>query len=299
MRKYVSIICMMTLVPFLAIYGQQPIVVSEDSVKVGAGFYPGFAVTIPEADYNLTLKNWVEDLESGTKSKVVTENGVMTIFGANLKNISPNPVNIYSILENEDTLNKLMVCIELSKDEYLDESGGDSQITSTKNYLKEFARTQYTAYIKEEIEREEKVLKELEKELNSLESNKAKAEKNAKESMFDIENAEEKLLLLNNELNLLSNRIVDENREMMAMKAGPSKDARAAQVKTLEKERKKLQKDIGKTEKSIRKAKSTVNDTEKMIPKNEEEQNKMIEKIELQKGVVQKYVDKLNTVKSY
>jgi hypothetical protein len=289
----------MTLVPFLSVYGQQPIVVSEDSVKVGAGFYPGFAVTIPEADYNLTLKNWVNELESGTKSKVVTENGVMSIFGANMKNISPNPVNIYSILENEDTLNILLVCIELRKDEYLDQSGGDSQITTTKNFLKEFARTQYTSFIKEEIDREEKVLNDLEKELNGLESNKAKAEKNAKESMFDIENAEEKLLLQNNELNLLSNRIVEENREMMAMKAGPSKDARAAQVKTLEKERKKLQKDIGKTEKSIRKAKSTVNDTEKMIPKNEEEQNKMIEKIELQKGVVQKYVDKLNTVKSY
>ncbi len=299
MRKNVSIICMLTLVPFLAIKGQQPIVVSEDSVKVGAGSYPGFAVTIPEADYDQTLKNWVKELESGTKSKVVAENGVMSIFGANLKNISPTPVNIYSSLENEDTLSKLLVCIELKKDVYLDQSGGDSQITTTKNFLKEFARTQYTTFIKGEIDREEKVLQELEKELNSLESNKAKAEKNAKNSMFDIQNAEEKLLLQNNELNLLSNRIVEQNREMMALKAGPAKDARAAQVKTLEKERKKLQKDIGKTEKSIRKAKSTVDDSEKMIPKNENEQNKMKEKIDEQKAVVQKYVDKLNTVKSY
>ncbi len=299
MKKHVSILCLLTLISFLAVNGQQPIIVSEDSVKVGAGSYPGFAVTIPEAEYDRTLKNWVKELETGTKSKVVTENGVMSIFGANLKNISPTPVNIYSSLENEDTLNKLLVCIELKKDVYLDQSGGDSQITTTKNYLKEFAKTQYTSFIKEEIDREEKVLKELEKELDGLASNKAKAEKNAEESMFDIENAEEKLLLQNNELNLLSNRIVEENREMMAMKAGPSKDARSAQVKALEKERKKLQKDIGKTEKSIRKAKSTVDDTEKMIPKNEEEQNKMKEKIEDQKAVVQKYVDKLNTVKSY
>lgn len=299
MKKHASILCLLVLVPFLAMNGQKPIVVSEDSVKVGAGLYPGFAVTIPEADYDQTLKNWVKELEGGTKSKVVTENGIMSIFGANLKNISPTPVNIYSSLENEDTLSKLMVCIELKKDVYLDQSGGDSQLTTARNFLKEFAKTQYTSFIKEEIDREEKVLQELEKELKGLESNKARAEKNAQNSMFDIQNEEEKLLLQNNELNLLSNRIVEQNREMMSLQAGPAKEARSAQVKALEKDRKKLQKEIGKSEKNIRKAKSTVNDAEKMIPKNEEEQNMMKEKIEEQKDVVQKYVDKLNTVKSY
>ncbi len=130
---------MALLITGAGLNGQKPIKVLEDSVQYGNYLYPGFNVTIPEANFDKVLKNWIKTQESGTKSKVQTENGEMTIFGAIIREISASPVNIYSRLMNEDTLSRLMVSIELKKDQYVEAAVGDIQLTSARNYLKEFA----------------------------------------------------------------------------------------------------------------------------------------------------------------
>ncbi len=61
-------------------------------------------VTVPEANYEQLQKDWKKELEAKTKSKVVIENGEWSIFGANTKNLSPTPVNIYSTLIKMDSL---------------------------------------------------------------------------------------------------------------------------------------------------------------------------------------------------
>jgi len=82
------------LIPFAGIRAQEPVLVSEDSLKIGNSLLPGLSVTIPEAGYEKTLKEWVKDLQGGTKSKVITENNEMSIFGAKIRDISPNTVNV-------------------------------------------------------------------------------------------------------------------------------------------------------------------------------------------------------------
>ena len=82
---------MALLIAAPGLYGQKPIRVLEDSVQFGNYLYPGFNVTIPEAGYDNVLKNWIKAQETGTKSKVQTENGEMTIFGAIIKEISSTP----------------------------------------------------------------------------------------------------------------------------------------------------------------------------------------------------------------
>ena len=66
------------------------------------------------------LKTWIKDLQTGTKSKVVTEKGEMSIFGARLKSNQPNPVNIYSKFVKLDSMLKLYVSVETKKDEYIE-----------------------------------------------------------------------------------------------------------------------------------------------------------------------------------
>ncbi len=73
-------------------------------------------MTIPEVNYDKTLKVWLRDLQAGTKSKVITENGEMSIFGAKIKAISPNPINIYSKLMRLDSMLQLFVSFEKKKD---------------------------------------------------------------------------------------------------------------------------------------------------------------------------------------
>ena len=47
--------------------GQRPIVLSEDSVSFGPAKYPGIHICIPEVNFDKTQKNWIKQLQSGTK----------------------------------------------------------------------------------------------------------------------------------------------------------------------------------------------------------------------------------------
>lgn len=282
-----------------ALKSQKPIKVLEDSVQFGNWIYPGFNVTIPEADFDNTLKNWIKLQETGTKSKVLTENGEMTIFGANVREISPTPVNIYSRLVHEDTISRLLACIEIKKDQYVEPASGDIQLTAARNFLKEFAKSQYIEVIKGQLDAEEKILRDLNRDLSSLQNSKARSQKTAKNKRSTISNEQEKLQVRHNELSALSGEIINKNNEMMSMPVGAGRDAMAAQVKELEKRRKKLQKEISRSESKINKARSAINQADRSIPVNENEQDVLKAKIDAQQAVVQSYIDKLNTVKLY
>jgi len=299
MKNFYLIFCLVFVLPALSLRAQKPITIMEDSLLVGKYLHPGISVTIPEVNYEKTLKNWIKQIEAGTKSKVVTEDGLMTIFGAMLKKISPNPVNMYSKLINQDTLNKLMVCVELKKDEYLEPALGDAQMTAAKDYLKAFAKEQYIEFIKDEIAAEEKKLKDLEGQLSSLENNYSKTQKKAESSRSTISKEQENLATMNGQLSQLSTDINRENSTMIGMDTGPEKEAQAARVKELNKRKNQLQKDISKAEKNIKKAESSIAQADESIPLNENEQVVIKQKIDEQTVVVQKFNDKLNTVKLY
>jgi len=194
---------------------------------------------------------------------------------------------------------RLLVSIELKKDQYVEAAAGDLQLTSAKNYLKEFAKSQYIDFIKDELAAEEKILRDLNKDLGSLESSKARTQRTARKQRGTVNDEQEKLLVKHNELSLLSNEIINKNNEMMAMPVGAGRDAMATQIKELEKRRKKLQKEISKGERKINKARSAIDQADKSIPRNENEQSVMKSKIDAQQAVVQHFIDKLNTVRLY
>ena len=299
MKNLYLILCLVFMLPVLNLRAQKPITIMEDSLLVGKYMHPGISVTIPEANYDKTLKNWIKQMEAGTKSKVVTEDGMMTIFGAMLKKISPNPVNVYSKLVNQDTLNKLMVCIELKKDEYLEPALGDAQMMSARDYLKAFAKDQYIEFIKDEVAVEEKKLKDLTGQLSSLENSYSKTQKKAGSNRTAISKGQENLATLNGQLSQLSTDITTESTYMISMETGPEKEAQAARIKELNKTKKKLQKEISKAESKIRKSESTIAQADESIPLNKNEQFVIQQKIDEQTAVVQKFIDKLNTVKLY
>jgi hypothetical protein len=299
MKNSTLVILLAILMTTTVLDAQKPIKVLEDSIPIGNYLYPGFNITIPEANFDNTLKNWVKLQETGTKSKVQTENGEMTIFGAIIKEVSGAPVNIYSRLMNEDTLSRLLVSIELKKDLYIEPASGDIQLTAARDYLKEFAKSQYIDEIKEQIAAEEKILRDLTKDLGSLESSKTRTQKTARNKRNTINDEQDKLLVKHNELNLLSNEIINKNNEMIAMPVGPGREAVSDQVKEMEKRRKKLQNEIGNSENKIDKARSDINQADRAIPRNEDEQTVMKRKIDAQQGVVQSYVEKLNNVRRY
>ena len=135
--------------PFLGINAQKPITISDDTLQIGKSVLPGMSVTIPEVDYDKALKTWIRDLQTGTKSKVVTENGEMSIFGAKIKAISSNQINVYSKLIKLDSMLQLFASFETKKDQYIERSSGEPEYAKAQDFLKEFAKNQYIEVAKE------------------------------------------------------------------------------------------------------------------------------------------------------
>ena len=289
---------LLALLPFSVIMAQQPIIVVEDTLEIGKFRMPGLSVTIPETDYDKAVKTWVKDLESGTKSKVMTERDEMSIFGARLKKISPNPVNIYSKFVKLDSMLKLYVSIETKKDEYI-EKANNAEFIKVHDYIKEFAKNQYTDVAKAQADAEEKKLKDLQKELSSLENEKSKMLKTIQTDNASILSEKDNITRQNLELNSVDVSLKEQSSMLAGMEDGPAQKEKANQVKELEKRKKKALNEIDSSEKKIKKSNEAIEKANKAIPENDLMQQNLRDQIILQEGVYQKYTNKLNTIKSY
>jgi len=287
------------LVPFFGINAQKPVIVSEDSLKIGSSLIPGLSVTIPEADYDKTLKAWIRDLQAGTKSKVKNENGEIQILGAKIRSISKDAISIYSKLERLDSILILYASFEISKDQYVTSTTVEPDFSKVQNFMKDFAKNQYIEVAKAQADAEEKKLKDLQRELSSLENEKSRMQKGIQNDNSSIASERENIAIQTNELNTVSAAIVEETGLLASMEEGPAKKEKEAQIKELEKRKKKAQNSIESSEKKISKADSDIDKATGDIPRNERIQDKVKEQIIAQEAVYQKYADKLKKIRSY
>lgn len=299
MRKKFTIFFIF-LVPFLGVKAQIPITVLEDSIVVGTSNLPAISVTIPEADYDKVLKLWIKELQSGTRSKVVDDNGEMSIFGARIKSISSDPLNVYSRLNKLESMLLLVASFELKKDQYIERSGGEAEFAKATEYLKEFSKTQYVSVARDEADAEQKKLRDLEKELSSLENEKSKLQKSIQTAKNNILSEQENIVVQKNELSMVTAALDVQSRELSAMEGeNPAKKEKEQAVKDLEKRQRRATNSIESSENKIKRANSDIEKAEAEIPRNEKMQDRVKEQISTQAAVFKNYDDKLKKIRSY
>lgn len=297
--KSISVFSILILGSCLVINAQKPILVSEDSIIFGRSRIPGISVYIPEGDFAKTLKAWKKELESGTKSKLMTEKGEMSIFGAIINEIDPNPLNVYSKMIDLDTVIKLSVIFEVKKDQFIEEATGETELSKAKIYLKEFAKLRYADVAKAQAKNEEKKLRKIEKELSSLERQKTKYQRSIQRNDSKIINEEGNIQVQNSELTRISAEIADQYKQMSSLETADAKKEKKDYINGLNKTKKKTLRAIRSSKNTIDKANNEIYRANLEIPKNERMQAQVMDKIAKQEAVYQQFVDKLNTIKSY
>lgn len=298
--KTIKLLVLVTLAFAVSdINAQKPITLGEDSLMFGNVKLPCLVVNIPEVNYEKTQKNWIKTLQTGTKSKVVNENGEMTMFGAIIKQVAPNPVNVYSEMMNRDSVVSLMVAFELKKDEYIEAATGDAMVTQGKSFLKKFAKDEYLDLVKDQLSAENKKLKGLENDLKSLQNEKNRLQKSIQSSRTSITKEKDNIVLQNNEVAKLTPEILEMSNQILGMEEGAAKEEKASYIKDLEKRKKKALNEVESSENKITKENNQIDKADREIPKNESEQQTLIGKIAIQETVVQSFEDKLRTVEGY
>ena len=291
---------MKNIIPFLVLFllacqgtkSQSPIEMSEATLDFGNSSIPGFSVTIPEADYENTMKNWVKQLESGTRSKVVTADDGLSIFGAKIKSISDNPVNVFSKLTAQDSAINLDVAFEMEKDKY----AGSSELSGAREYLVEFAVNQYLDIVNGQIAVEDKKLRELKSDLKSLERSQSRMKKSISSNEDQIRDNEEKLAELNNELAMITYELTRSETGGMGNQGAVSDPDR---LKDLEKQEKKIRKEIRSIEKKLGNSEVEVSQDERAIPRNVSDQEDAKYLVEEQEAVVRQLENKRDAIKNY
>lgn len=297
--KRIYTIGLLLLISVNGLLAQKPVYISEDSLKTGKNILPALSVFIPEVNYETTLKKWIRLLESGTKSMVIAENEEMSIFGAILKDITNNPVNVYSRLTDQDTLLKLTASIELKKDLFVEKTTGETELAKTKAFLFKFAKEQYIELATEQLKLEENKLRDIERELGSLEKDETGMERSIRTAQKTIDTEKERLTVLRDELNAVSEVIADNTRILSSMKPGTEKDEKALFLKDLELKKKRTARSIAASENKISKAEETIEKAKHNIPEISDDQADTQDRIAVQESVVQRYTDKLNIIKEY
>lgn len=295
--KYTLI--MLLLIPLSSITAQQPVIVSEDSLQIGSSVLPGLSVTIPEAEYDVVLKAWTRELESGTRSKVQTQNSEMQILGGKVKAISKDAINIFSKLEKFDSMLMLYASFETSKDLYITSAAGEAEFSKARDFMKEFAKNQYIDVAKAQSDLEEKKLRDLEKELSSLQNEKSRMEKSIESNRSSIVSEKENIALMNNELNIVDAALRGQDSLLASMEAGPAQKAKDKEIKEFDKRKKKALNSIESSEKKIQRSNDEIDKAINSIPQNERIQEKVMEQIAQQQAIYQEYADKLKRIRAY
>ena len=299
MKKIIYLVGLL-LVP-LVLFGQKPIEVSGANFKLGQDEYSGVQVLIPEVERELVENMWIKEIEKRTKSKVSqAHQGEITIFGAFIKSIGEDPVNIYSQIIPRDSIVELNACIELKRNEFITEDLYESEFNELKAFMHDFGKEAYMDEVEEQIEAEENVLKELEKELKKLQSDKEGLEKK-------ISKNEHNITVSDDDIRILDTDIAVKNEEIARVKVRMGsvgddavlKETLESELKDLEKEKKKMQNSVQKEKKRIVGYESDIDNIKLEIPALVEQQNQKMQEIEKQRNRVGQFESKQATIEAY
>ncbi len=278
------------------LYAQKPLTIETGIEKFGNTDCPGIWIDIPETNIETIRSNWVKAIEKGTKSNALKTNDEVTLFGALIKDIYEGPVNVFSKLSGRDSLVRLFVSVELSRDVFTTPDSKEHE--SMKSFAKNFAKDQYMKVAEDQLSKEEGKLKDFEKQLSSLRKEKEKFEKDIQGANTTISEEEYKIGSVKKEMEVTETTLDAKSTELSTMADGDLKKATQSEVKELQKKKKENMKDISTSESKISKANTLISDSKNGISANLKQQDEVSARIADQKVVVRNFTEKLKNIKS-
>jgi len=161
---------------------------------------------------------------------------------------------------------------------------------AVKNSIYDFAVEQYTDIVNEDIQDNNKILANLERDYDNLVKEKEKLFKSIRENEQDIESSNDVIDECDLDIEVKKGEIEDQKKIVGLYKKGdPEKKKQAeSDLNDIRKEKKKLEKKKEKALKNIVEYESAIIEAERDIVILEKEQVLLVEEIEAQKAVIEK-----------
>lgn len=279
---------------------QRPIEVTADSFDLSQKTYQGILVIIPETPYDKAKEAWIKKLEKGTKSNVPDDaSGEVSIFGTFLKNVSDDPVNIYSKLVPSDSALRMYVSVEAKRDFFITQETSESQFNRLKSFLFEFAQNQYTTVVQEQLKAQSEMLDDRKDELKDLQNEKESLEKRIAQKEHDIVVANDALKQLNSDLTLQNNDLTNTKVTLSTAKGEELRKTIEDRINDIEKDKKKTMNSIEKEKKNIAEYESDISNAKSEMDVNKGKQKIKTGEVELKQEAYDRISNKLKTIESW
>ena len=245
-------------------------VVETGQVSFAGETYPAIIADIPAVDTEQIFEAWTDVLEDNTKSKVMEGIGGWLIEGAMLEPVSSKPIKVYSAILKTENGVRLMASFDEGDGEFINDN--PNKVNSAKAFMKEFGLEQYKEFLETTLKEETKELDDMERDLKKLQKENEKYHKEISESELRIVNIKN-----DEEVNVLDQeRLVKDISSKKATISKLAKDARKEaekELKDLEKQRKQLQKEVEKMNNDVISYRADIEEANRLIVRNLSEQD--------------------------
>ena len=262
------------------------------------GTQTGFEVVIPEVTFKSVQSDLGKYMRKDSKSRTEDANGELFIIGAVNKNIHPTPFNIYiKHLEINDGV-RLTAFFTPDDTLYFSNALDNEKAIAIKKYLRDFALQEYRGVVKDELTVQRRRLTNLESEFESLIKAKQRSEKNINEAKRDIESNNRSLIDFNKLDTTKSEEILRQKDVVSRLKGtgGEEEKLAAKKLKSLESEKRKLEKESEKTARDTDNQNIRIEDEKRRIEKNLNDQESKKKEIEKQKDKTKSVEEKLGNI---
>ena len=281
-----------------SVYVGRPIVVEDISKTMSKGNQPGFKIDVYQAKKTGAVNALTKTIKEENRAKLELVNNEYVVHGAVIKDISSAPMNVYSIVNEYEDHVELLFFYE--KDSaFLSKEKNESEYLSARKFTRDFAVTAYRGAVQEQIDAENKKLKDLESQLQQLTNENDKLKKGISEENQKISSSKEKISSGELDQERVRKQILDQKGVVDQARSGTNEELEKEEEKKLkgyENDLSKLENQEDGLHKSITNSEANVREYERSLTDNETAVKLKQEEVTSQKDVVNKLQKKLDGI---
>ncbi len=314
MKRRIPLILLFSLSILIANFAQ----VTEESKSMKLGEHNALVIKVDNASKKIAEKVWKDMMKKYRgKTKKKRKEVQTTIEKVRLSAITgQESATVYSQIEEEEGTVEMSLWVP-GTEEYLSSTSNPEGYAAAEKLLEDYALEVRIAVVDEEFKSKERILESYQRDLQKLKKNNEDYHNTIKKSEKAIADSEEGLVaneenqeLIEGQLDAVQSafEVADDKLRVMLREAS-SKDEKKSvkkmireeegKVKEVEKTLKKAKREEKKLNRTIETSKDNIFQAEADIEKNVKDQERQVELIAEQQGVVDEVKGRLDKLKTY
>ncbi len=248
---------------------QDSLFVTESVMMMSQGKQNGFSILIPIIRAKDGEKIWKKFISTETKSSLRKEDNELVLQHAVIKTMGSDTFNVYVFFAAKEEGTFLYSFFSGTDSVFISSNKHEALSNSSKILLHNFAVIAYKEGVSEQLKDENDKLEKLEGELKEIDKNNSNLENQIKKNNREIDRTKKEIETLEKQEEFATSEVLKQKQLLTTFVGSKeSRDIESKKLKDMEKEKKKIIKDIENSNRKIDHIEDEIKSAEKSIDKN-------------------------------